>query len=78
MAFLGWLIRTPVVWFVILLCVFVAGAWLLTRALADTSVWLALAVWFAYLVAFGIVGMRIAHLVGVRDPSRKQRGAPDA
>jgi hypothetical protein len=69
--------RSPVGWFLIESAVFLAGAWLLAWTLAEASIWVAIGPWSAYFAAFGILGMRLAHCVGVRGPSEKRRGAPD-
>jgi hypothetical protein len=55
----------------------VLGGFALSRTLGEASGWMAVAAWFCYLVLFGIVGMRLAHRIGVRSPNDGRRGAPD-
>lgn len=76
MAFLRW-IRTPGGWFVLEAVLLFLGGFALSRTLGEAPVWMAIAAWFCYLVLFGIVGMRLAHRVGVRSPNDGRHGEPD-
>jgi hypothetical protein len=77
--FLVRLLRSPGNWFLFQIVLLLIGGFLLSRVLRDRPTWVAIGAWFAYLIVFGIVGMRLGHRIGVLPPPSelRRRGAPD-